>query len=140
MTTAITAETQTILDEINSRMGTHMGTIAIAQAGYFATHGHYAQGLLTHSAPPADGEVVPADRLTDHPTDQPYSWADLATTYGLTFPSQPQAAVRVDTYNGPAGQGYVIVVMVEINEVLYQRDINIGPLAERTQAWRAMDG
>jgi hypothetical protein len=131
----MTQETQDILAEIDARMGGHMGTIAVAQAGYRAVNGVYAQGLLTHSTIPADGETVPADRLTDHPTDQPYSWADLATTYGLTFPSQPQAAVRVDSYNGPAGQGYVVVVVTEISGARWERAINVGAETWRTRSW-----
>jgi hypothetical protein len=137
---AIPQAVQTVLDDIDSRMSGHLPTIAVAQAGYFAAHGCYAQGLLTHSTPPADGEVAPADRLTAHPTDQPESWLALAQTYGLTFPNQPLAAARVDTYVGRAGateqHGYVIMVEVIIDGALYRRSINVGPQTYRTQPWQ----
>lgn len=101
------------------------------QMSYYGSNGQYFQALESHSAPP---ELLEApDGLLSHPTDQMTPLSVLWLSAGL--PAELGWSFRVDTYNGPSGPGYVVVLKTVIEGDTYQREINYGPETYRTQAW-----
>lgn len=115
---------------IDSAIATRWDLITAQQEALLQATGNYWQGLLTHSTIPADGAAIPPDRAGEKPSGQPYSWLDLQ---GL--PSEMASALRCDSYAGPQGKGYVLVMMVEIEGIVYERLINVGPEAYRSRGW-----
>lgn len=122
---------------VDSWLASHWPAFVARQENYFTNRGNYWQGLLTHSVTPAhtngsDGDSV-ADRINIHPTDQFEDWITAFPEWeGMALP----AAVKVDTYDGPAGKGYCATIYVRHNGVLYSRAQNVGPESNRTYAWR----
>jgi len=116
---------------VDTRLVGRWSEIQQAQAGYHATHGRYAQGLLTHSSIPADGVEAAPDRKHAKPTDQAESWEQLSN-----LPATMMSALRLDVYDGPEGVGYVVVVGVRIGGRLWQKRINVGPETWRAHGWR----
>ena len=96
------------------------------------TGGRYFQGLLTHSRTPA-GDDYP-DRWLDHPTDQQYRWADFG---GLRL-SPMSFAVRMDTYTGPEGPGWVACIRAVDRGQTWQCCINYGPEVSRNTDWEVV--
>lgn len=111
------------------------------QATYFAQHGRYWQGLITHTAPPnhttSTTSDAPGDRLQSRPTDQTERWADFLPAFvGLSIP----AALIVDVYEIAAGHGFVVTLLVRYNGNTYRRVHATGPLASAyTKAWHRFD-
>lgn len=107
------------------------------QDNYYATHGHYFQGLLTHSSLPADGLPAALDNALAHPTDQQDSWA---TFLEAQLPATMVYALRVDVYSGPAGEGWVATLYLLINGQVWSRAGAVGPeAAQRVYDWRIVD-
>jgi hypothetical protein len=102
------------------------------QYAYFVENGRYYQALTSHATAP-DVPTVP-DGITSSPTDQPedlaYFWQDVAQ-----LPEQLAWAFRIDTYSGPEGDGYVIIIDTIINGEDWTRSINYGPDAWRNADW-----
>ena len=110
--------------------------LTAAQNAYFATHGRYWQGLLSHISAPAhtdshDGEAAP-DRMASKPTDQAESWSDVLPGWAtVRFPGR----LQVDVYDGPSGKGWVYIADVMHNGTRFRRIVNVGPETFRTQGW-----
>lgn len=106
------------------------------QETYFANHGHYWQGVRTHTfdlnhTSQTDGDSSP-DNLNSRPTDVEESWTTLFPAWeGVSIP----AVLKVDVYDGPLGKGWVATVWVAYNGTVYRRSRNVGPWTERTEAW-----
>ena len=115
-------------------------TVVARQQNYFANRGTYWQGLITHSVVPshtngADGDSV-ADRLSITPDDAFQDWIVAFPEWnGIALP----AAVKIDVYGGPQGQGWVATIYIRYNGVLYSRSQNVGPDSHRTEAWHIVD-
>jgi len=124
--------TESIDAEIESKW---RALLTATQANHLAQNGTYAQTLWSHAAAPEDGAKVLPDTLADKPSDQAAGWVDLADISATLM----TARGRVDTYNGPDGNGFVLVVQVREAGVLMQRSINFGPLTDRDQAWSEVD-
>ena len=113
-------------------------TIVARQENFRTNRGRYWQGLPTHLVCPAhsnstDGSKT-GDRLGESPDDQ-----GQFSTWLNVFPEWLTellpACVRVDTYDGPQGQGWVLTVEATHNGRLYRRSQNVGPESFRTQGW-----
>jgi hypothetical protein len=102
------------------------------QYQYYITNGRYYQALESHSAAP-DVPTVP-DGIEQSPTDQPESLALFWEGYA-NLPDVLAWALRIDTYSGPDGEGYVLTVSTVINGEVWQRSINYGPDASRNAEW-----
>jgi len=109
------------------------------QIAYYNTHGRYFQGLVTHTNLPAHLTAAFADaigdRLAAHPTDSPHDWtALLPEIAGLAIP----AAIVIDNYGGPEGQGFVATIWCRYNGTIYSRSQNYGPETWRTVGWHVV--
>ena len=101
------------------------------QDNYLASHGRYFQGLWTHEVLiPSDGiETVPDNVLTK-PTDQADRWADV-----ISLPLAMPCRLRIDTYHGPSGRGFVATLEVKIGLRVWSRSTQVGPESWRELAW-----
>lgn len=91
---------------IDTRLAQLWSAIQTKENQYYAVHGHYWQGLRTHTILPADGATALPDIGAMTPTDQPDSWP-------LTLRSTPiEMALVIDVYSGPLGEGYQASVWV----------------------------
>lgn len=89
--------------------------MAAKQEKYRAAHGRYWQGLPTHSKAPGAASASP-DRWFDTPTDQRgQPWSRM-----IAFSTMPYA-LRVDTYEGPDGAGWVMCAEVTESGQVYER-------------------
>jgi hypothetical protein len=132
------ATPEQILAQVDQRAGAQFHKLVTAQTNYHAARGKFAQGLPTHTTPPTDGVDSPPDRLSHRPTDQAESWDDLSQQYALAFPSPNIAALSIDPYHGPRGQGWVARLQVVITGQLWEKCINVGPETERNQPWKVI--
>lgn len=100
------------------------------QENYLAAHGRYFQGLRTHVVIPLEGAEAAPDAIADKPTDQAEGWADQ-----FTLPAAFPCQLRINTYDGPLGKGYVGIVRVRIGGETWERRQNNGPEVWRTVPW-----
>lgn len=124
-----------VRDTINDWLADRWSIVTTRQDAYYAAHGVYFQGILTHLVPPEytallTGAIEPGN-LDANPTDQIYSWDDFMPE--LRDVSMP-CALRFDVYQGPLGDGYVATVFVAYNGYIYARSHNTGP-----ETWRSVD-
>jgi len=126
------ANVETILATIDTRLAASMTLIETIQNDYFQEHGRYAQALFTHSTAPADESEAAPDQLEQSPTDQDETWNDLASG---VMPATMLSRMKVDTYDGPSGKGYIVVLEKIINDDTYVRRINVGPESHHSQNW-----
>lgn len=75
------------------------------QLDFFSFHGYFFQGLPTHTTPP-NTQSFPDNAYT-HPTDQPITWYEFLLD---DMPDNMPCSFRIDTYDGPTGRGYDIVL------------------------------
>jgi hypothetical protein len=106
------------------------------QTQYFNQHGHYWQGLRSHtfdlSYTAAIDAEAPADALNMFPSDQPTSWIDVFPEFdGTPIP----AVLIVDVYDGPDGHGYVATLIVLYDGNTYVRAAQVGPEEWRAAGW-----
>lgn len=124
-------------DRVDTWLANHWPNFVARQENFRANRGRYWQGLLTHTSIPnhlsGGAADAVADRLSVHPTDQFEDWKTAFPEWdGVPIP----AAVKVDTYGGPQGQGWCATIYVRFNGTLYSRAQNVGPESYRTYGWR----
>ena len=124
---------------IDTFVTNHWATIVARQENFRANRGRYWQGLPTHFVCPAhanntDGSKV-GDRLDEGPGDQFSTWLNVFPEW---LSELLPACVRIDVYDGPQGQGWVLTVEATHNGTTYRRSQNVGPEAHRTQEWHAV--
>lgn len=102
------------------------------QADYHNATGKHYQALQSHTTPPS----VPAepDQLSGNPDDQADDLAYFWDNYAH-LPPQIAWAFAINTYSGPAGDGYVLVVTADVDDALWTRAVNVGPEDWRTFDW-----
>lgn len=122
---------QEVRDEIDLRVTAAWAAIQGAQAAYFAGHGHYWQGLPSHSSIPANGAEVAPDLAGESPSDQNETWSDMGLLPALTL-----SRLRMDVYAGPAGPGYALISEVELGGAIWERVWHSGPETWRSFGWR----
>jgi hypothetical protein len=90
--------------------------------------GRYWQGLWSHTIhidqTDALDQDAPADALTSSPTDQAEDWGEFGTAFDGNLPCR----IRIDTYDGPSGQGWYATVQVRYMGTIYQRSKGYGPV------------
>ena len=92
----------------------------------------YFQGLCTHSTLPTDGKATAPDNVEKtKPGDQDETWIDAR----YLLPATMEIAVEVDVYDGPNGQGYVLVGSVQLGTAIWRKAIGFGPEA-RSYDWQ----
>ena len=130
------ATLETILNNVDASLNGLLTAIETKQASYAAAHGGRAwQGLATHSTRPADDNATAPDVGTSCPVWQPGEPWPPAVRSG-----NKKHATQCDCYWGPLGDGYQIIVSVDVLGVTYQRVVNVGPENYREQAWHVMVG
>ncbi len=106
--------------------------LADFQLSYHDAAGKYYQALQSHSQAPS--VVTEPDQLSGKPTDQAedlaYFWKDQAY-----LPAKLGWSFAINTYAGPDGDGYVLVVTGDIEGKIWSRSINVGPEEWRTSDW-----
>lgn len=107
--------------------------LELLQSARLAGGGELLQLPSTHEKPPAHSsagelELTPPDLTRRVGIDSWYS-------NQIKVPADMAASVRVDTYRGPAGAGYVLAAEMLVDGVRWQRAINIGPEAGRELPW-----
>jgi hypothetical protein len=125
-----------VRNAIDNWVTNRWATVVARQENYRANKGRYWQGLRTHLVPPAhanntDGSRV-GDNLNANPTDQFESWLAVFPEW-LT--ELLPACVRVDVYDGPSGQGWVLIVEATHNGNLWRRRVNVGPETSHALPW-----
>ena len=121
-----------VLKYVDAQLEVFVPYLIEYQDGYYLDNGFYFQALQSHHTPP-DG-VQPPDDPNSHPTDQAEALAALWSYSQL--PASINWSLRVDTYNGPDGSGYVLTVETSIGIHVWSRSINYGPVSED---WRNHD-
>jgi len=90
-----------------ARLNAVMGQIESAQESYKDTHGKYYQGIVIPAEPFYEDTGERTYDGTRKPTDQEMDWFTFLPAVfnpGHQIPCQ----MRMDVYNGPQGQGWVI--------------------------------
>jgi len=116
---------------IDSDLAALWPQIVSRQATYFANHGRYWQGIITHSVIPSDGNAAPADQLLLTPSYEAEDWPDGVSVAAFTKPY----ALEIWEYNGPSGPGFVGFCWVRVAGNLYLRVKDCGVEDYRTQGW-----
>ena len=80
--------------------------ITVAQTAYFATHGHYFQGIKTPTTQQDGASLGDTIDETAKPTDQLEDWVTFAPQ---TFKKNSKIPyqVSVDVYEAPSGHGWI---------------------------------
>lgn len=123
-----------VLNVIDQKIVAMWPVVISKQSNYYANHGRFFQGLYTHSVTPADGNHSQPDQLFLHPTDQAASWLTLNVEQLGPLQYLP-FAIWMDSYQAPAGDGFVGCIQVVIQSHLARRCQNYGPETHRTHDW-----
>jgi len=116
---------------IDSRLSELTGYIQAKQSECLDAHGVYFQALPTHTTLPENGQITPADNLSAKPSDQPFGWNDVGG-YPLI---DPVSSVKIDTYNGPLGMGFVVIISFKYDGITWLKAVNFGPEEFRSLDW-----
>jgi hypothetical protein len=127
-------ETFPLIDQV---IGNYLPRLASYQASYVIANGRYFQGLWSHSAVPDESASLEPDQLTLRPTDQLEDFAAMWLTVRIAQGRLP-LRFRIDVYNGPCGQGYVILIEVTRLGQIFTRAINVGCETWRDIPWRRL--
>lgn len=94
--------------------------------------GRYFQGLRTHRQTPRTNTYP--DAWYDHPSDQGHQWRHLKA---MNFEAMP-FSVKIDTYSGVTGSGWVACYRALIDDVEMERCSGWGPELRDTD-WSAVN-
>jgi hypothetical protein len=119
------------LEYIDADLSIFIPQLEDYQDAYYITNDKYFQSLVSHNTPPS-GATAP-DNLSSHPDDQDETLADLWEYADL--PSTIAWSFRVDTYSGPEGDGYVLIVEATVDDAVWHKEINFGPETYRNLEW-----
>lgn len=124
-----------IRNAVDDRLAQLWSTIQARQDSYHAAHGHYWQGLRTHTLAPADGNETAVDVGVRCPSDQlGEPWPTAIRNLSLPM------SLQINCYAGPAGEGYEAVATVTIGASTWFRVAQVGPETHRTFGWRQERG
>jgi Na+-transporting methylmalonyl-CoA/oxaloacetate decarboxylase gamma subunit len=105
------------------------------QDAYLKMTGRYFQALDSHDGDrPQNGVGKYPPGWFSHPTDQQYRWADFDA---IKFEPMSFNA-RIDVYDGPEGQGWVICYQADLG-ALWERCRNNGPEILRNTEWHEVE-
>ena len=108
-----------ILQRCDDTYDEYQAELHARQNAFFDEAGYYFQGLSTHSVMPRDGNQTAPD-FPSMPTDFPVPWPQEV------FPAVMPCALRIDAYNSSIGAGYVVVLLVEIEDVINIKRLSYG--------------
>lgn len=108
------------------------------QNAYKAAKGRFWQGISTHDKNnPPDGDTDVSPNKSRKPTDQTEDWTDIAAGFPANWP----ANLEVNTYSGPQGDGFVVVITVKgTGNEIWERSVNFGPETHWERDWRLTSG
>lgn len=116
---------------IDTKLAALWSAIQTHEASYFAAHGIYWQGLLTHTVYPADGNSTLPDVGSKTPYYETTPWPNAVVTTALPM------ALRIDQYVTPNGtRGYQATLYVTISGRTWARSQQLGPETYRNVGWR----
>jgi hypothetical protein len=119
-----------IRQQVDDALTAAWAAIQSREDSYATAHsGRYWQGLLSHTAIPADGATATPDVGIRTPTDQPTVWP-----VGIRSTALP-CAIQIDCYDGPQGPGYQATVYVLISGNVWSRTAQVGPETYRVHGW-----
>lgn len=122
-----------VRDKVDQKLVLLWNVLLLRQIGHYQMYGSYFQGMITHSAIPADGTDVIPDNWGSKPTDQMTNWLDF---WGSDLPADLPMAIVIDTYSGPLGSGFTATVYASYQGIYYTRSKSIGPESRyRTKQW-----
>jgi hypothetical protein len=113
-----------VTEQIDATLAALLPSVTQQQEAYFAEHGVYYQMLWTHSSPPS--EPTAPDNLSAVPVGQA-----LAPVADL--PATMRSRMRIDTYGKP--DGWTATLQVSIDGEVWQRSIDCGVDASRSNGW-----
>lgn len=126
-------------DAVDAKLANLWPRIVNRQDAYFLAHGHYWQGMFTHTIPPnttnqdnVEVEVAP-DNLNARPTDETEGWQEVSN-----FPATLAYRLRMDIWEAEV-KGYTGTIQVRHNGNHYQRSKSV-PDDRFTQAWFRLSG
>jgi hypothetical protein len=113
----------------------HLPRFATWQQSYVGSHGRYFQSLWSHTSEIDEGASTAPDQLNSRPTDQAETFGDMWVTGGVRIGlGRLGWRFRLDIFDGPCGQGYVVVIETMRLSVVYTRSIVIG--GGQCESWR----
>lgn len=98
------------------------------QSAYYAAHGEYWQGLISHTVPPKDGNKLTPDNVDAAPSDRPgRSWNYINQTFGTPIDLPPlNCTIRVNVLgDSPDNHAFQTVYTIEAGgEIEVKADIH----------------
>ena len=120
---------------VEAKMNNLLSQLSTIQPTYKGNEDRYWQGLSCVATIPADGGTVATDP-TVKPTDQTENWSNVnGVNNGVTLDVSLPVSLQVDVYDGPNGQGYVVIGQVEEAGRIYQKSVNVGAETFREHDW-----
>jgi len=108
------------------------------QQQYFEAHGHFWQGLMTHTyvpnADPLGYHPEIGDLLDSSPTDQASTWRQAFPEVDVPL----DFALKSDVYEGPLGHGFWVTLYVAYQGVVYRRIKGYGP-EDHDAGWAVLE-
>ena len=100
------------------------------------------QAPATHSRPPRVIKRVQGDygvQDGSEPDPRPDWWPNWWDV-GIDLPADLLCSVQIHVYDGPSGDGWVLVADIDVDGEIYRRWINIGPETYRDTDWEVYPG
>lgn len=121
-----------VLNSVDASLNAKLNKVRQYETDYLLAHGRYYQALWTHAATP-NGSQTAVDQLTSRPHYQTETLQDLFDKQNIqrNLPNR----FRIDQYDGPQGQGFVIVAEVVACGLTMQRHYNTGAETYRELGW-----
>lgn len=111
---------------------------ASQQIGSAMNNGRPVQALKSHTTIPVWPNAVPPDRLNTTPSYSNISWEDVIdvlVTQGAQVPEAWRVAVVIDSYETSQANGYVVRCSVILENELWEKAVNFGPLESLNSDW-----
>jgi hypothetical protein len=117
--------------DLDSALDGLWAQLAERQAAYRRGRGRYWQGLDTPATLPEEGADAAPDPARA-PDDQAEDWAAA----GIVLPARLAGALAVHVYDGPDGQGYVLMARARRGGGVWAAARQAGPEGWRSHPWR----
>lgn len=142
LATGITVEALT-LTQVRTRVDTALTNLwqqlSTRQDTYYAAHGRYWQCLISTTNTPNWNSTNSADSLPNNTNAIPfYQVEQIVDVFPELLTNLFPAAIMIDQYRGPLGDGYVGTVIVQYQGTNYYRVQQRGPETWRTSAWSVL--
>jgi len=132
--TAAQAQTTPDLSAIDAEVDAWLDDVMFWQLDYRQNHPAYYQMLWSHATAPDHLTPAAPDYLGAGPDDQGETGWNLWLDNNL--PSTTNYRLKIDTYNGMSGEGFVVVVETTVSGETWQKAINFGNETYRGHSWQ----